>query len=111
MNQERSDFVNATSRQKALEPLYRIKRKQGFEVKIQLTMYELRINLWPEIFDLLRSIVEAFEKERASVYVEVFFNDFVPRDEPFVTLDVTSLARSYDPLTWREDVVKFYDKV
>jgi hypothetical protein len=101
-----SKFRNAISRQKAFEPLYKIKRKFGFQLKIALQASTIKLNLWPEIFDLLGPIVKSFEKEGASTIVEIVFGGF-----EHVVLNVTSLVRSYDPFTWRQDVVKFYDEV
>jgi hypothetical protein len=101
-----SKFRNAISRQKAFEPLYKIKRKFGFQLKIALQASTLRLNLWPEIFDLLGPLVKSLDKEGASTIVEIVFGGF-----EHVVLNVTSLVRSYDPFTWRQDVVKFYDEV
>ena len=103
LGHEHSDFKDATSRQDAFNLLLRIKKKRGFKLEMKIYHDCIRLNLWPEILNLLRPIVKVFEQEGAHVSV---LSDYDPNrtncidEDPGVGTDMEYLIRIYDLATW-----------
>ncbi|KAI4948135.1 hypothetical protein J4E91_006129 [Alternaria rosae] len=112
-----STFQGATSRQDAFNLLLRIKRKAGFKLNFLIYCDCIRLNMWPEILDLLRPTVEVFEQEGAHVSVRSLYdpNGTDRTDEsPGVYTDVEHQVRSYDITIWKQSMkqglVDYFEK-
>lgn len=100
-------FQGATSRQDAFNFLLRIKRNAGLKLNFLIYRDCIRLNMWLEILDLLRPIVEAFEQEGAHLSVRSLydFNGTDCTDEsPGVYTDIEHQVRSYDITTWKQSM-------
>jgi hypothetical protein len=110
-----SAFKDAISRRDAFDCLLRIKKKHGFQLSFQIGQDTIRLNLLPEIFDLLRPVVEVFEQEGAHVRVlttySLFYSNSADDEGMDVHTDIKHLVRSYDPATWKRTIIEYFDGV
>jgi len=84
--------------------LSKIKNKRGFDLNVILSQRRIRLNLWPQAFDLIRPVLNEFENEGACVHVT--WN----HDEGEAIRDVKSLVKEL-PVGWKKDVISFLDDV
>jgi hypothetical protein len=115
LRHKHSAFKDAISRRDAFDCLLRIKKKHGFQLSFQICQDTIRLNLLPEIFDLLRPIVEVFEQEGAHVRIFTTYSPFYSNsaDDEGVNIhtDIKYLVRSYDPETWKPAMIEYFDEV
>ncbi|KAI4927983.1 uncharacterized protein J4E92_005464 [Alternaria infectoria] len=113
-----SNFKDATSRREAFNLLLRIKKKAGFKLSLTIHQDCIRLNMWPEILELLRPIVKVFEQEGAHVSVKSDYDPSGPHCidvGPGVSTDLAHLVRNYDPETWKQStkqsLIDYYEEV
>jgi hypothetical protein len=64
------DVSHQIGRQRDIvDPLLKIEKKAGFRLTIELHQKRIRLNLLEQVFPDLRTILQAFEKERANVRI------------------------------------------
>jgi hypothetical protein len=98
------------ARQKVLEPLYKIKNKFGFNLSIEISQRQIRLNQWPDIFSTFQPVLEHFEKEGAHVRVR-FCYDSKERNNPPVMIDLNDLFPHNNPAAWKTDVIAELENV
>jgi hypothetical protein len=102
-------FPDVTARERVLEPLYRIKKKSGFNLQIEDTQRHIRLNRWHDIFEISRPLLEHFEREGANVCI---YSTYVGNpDEYPIQINVTDLVRHHDPGTWKQPVIAKLERV
>jgi hypothetical protein len=115
LGHKHSAFKDAISRRDAFDCLLRIKKKSGLQLSFQICQDSIRLNLLPEIFDLLRPVVEVFEHAGAHVRVFTTYSPFYSNsaDDEGVNIhtDIKHLVRSYDPATWKPAMIEYFDEV
>jgi hypothetical protein len=76
------DVSHQIGRQRDIvDPLLKIEKKAGFRLNIELHQKRIRLNLLEQIFPDLRTILQAFEKERANVRITWFTSEWPPRHQ------------------------------
>ncbi|EDU44362.1 predicted protein [Pyrenophora tritici-repentis Pt-1C-BFP] len=94
-----------------LEMLYKIKRKQGFRLDIDVTQTSIRLNVWHAfVFEPYRDLLHDFESEGAIVTIRFSYCSGRKWHETkyphAVGFDITDLVRHHDPETWKIGVIE-----
>lgn len=96
-----------------IRTLLKVERKRGFKLSFRLKQRRVRLNDWPQWFDLLKPILDAFES--AGGHVKIGWTYDRGWTEHRVSRSLTSLVRQYgtpdwDP-NWKSMMVGYMDAV
>ena len=101
----------------SFQPLLDIKRKEGFNLNIELSQRHIRISVWRRFIDILRPIVLHFDNESANVNIVWSYNgrggDLFDEPIPF-SKQVQCVVRHsiQQPRSdWEEDLIQYLDRV
>jgi hypothetical protein len=107
---KKDGFSTATARQQVLGPLYRIKNKSGFDLDVSVSQRHIRLNLWHDICDTFKPVLEHFENAGANI--RICFNYYGHRDGyESVLIVLNDLIRDHDPATWKCGVIEQLEQV
>jgi hypothetical protein len=85
----------------ALSWLFKIVKKKGFKLTIELVQRRIRLSLWEEYFMMLKPVLQVFEKEGATVNIMWRYQNFsYPPDRIFIELN--DLIRASGP-DWKRN--------
>jgi len=92
---------------RTINALLQIKNKANFKLTLRLKQLFLQFNCWPTIFDILRPMIETFEKEGAHVkLLLVYAQKLKPK------MEFNRLPALKDPeYDWRGEAAHYFDSV
>ncbi|KAF2125000.1 hypothetical protein P153DRAFT_370325 [Dothidotthia symphoricarpi CBS 119687] len=106
---ETTDMLDIPSLQQEFEPLLKVKNKTGFKLTFDVTQWHIRLNVWKEMFEVVKPVVDVFKKEGA--IIRVIFKCHYHLDGYIRLEGELDTASIFPPPTWHQDAVAHFDKL